>query len=621
MRITGRQAWTRATTFGQTPAAHRSPAPRNQPAMTRPQPAFRRAATASLATVGLALGLSGAAAAPLPLLANPIPLPEKPCGDRSPCREAARWPAGTDAAGRVLTVVRLALDTRDSGDADPPGADHGDCVPTEYWLQAGPFARKLLALCNDGYGAAGMGEDAVTVGKNRFTHTQHGGSSWRWSTAEVFTLSPLRRVHEENDGSWTNGPNEARCRFDRTHWRGDCTWWAPRCQDNGEPPDPESAGAGGTHRYAYAVVPRVEVPAEWAADGWRTVGPGTCAGTATHALSGPAPQAGDDERLKVLAQGQIVFVDMALPDSIRTDIPDHSVPTSAAAADLRPHLALWLGADSDYSSHCLDPASAVGPWRFGLDGDWVLPPKAAGAPALVFDKARTPTRPDGGRAHLRLRLTLPENVKGLTWVSHLPDGDGPAQRMATSALHTEDAHSVGRLRTFLAQDATCTVRNGRLDFVDQVPPLTPHPVLDLAIPEQATLPLVGAEAIKGLDWLAGRWAADDTEEVWLPSAGGLLLGLNRTLTGPESPADFEYLRIESTPEGVFYVASPGGKSPTRFKLVQRGASEAVFENPEHDFPSRIAYKRAGDKVTVRIDGRLAGSLRTRTWTWGRRPGP
>ena len=72
---------------------------------------------------------------------------------------------------------------------------------------------------------------------------------------------------------------------------------------------------------------------------------------------------------------------------------------------------------------------------------------------------------------------------------------------------------------------------------------------------------------------------------------------------------------------MFYVASPGGKSPTRFKLVQRGATEAVFENPEHDFPSRIAYKRAGDKVTVRIDGRLAGSLRTRTWTWGRRPGP
>jgi hypothetical protein len=306
---------------------------------------------------------------------------------------------------------------------------------------------------------------------------------------------------------------------------------------------------------------------------------------------------------------------------VRTDIPDHSVPSSAAAADLRPHLALWLGADTNYSSECLEPQVAIGPWRFGLDGDWVLPPQSASAPIINYDKARTPARPDGGRAHLRLRVTLPETVKGLTWISHLPTAGGQAQRMATSNLRTDDAHSVGHLRTFGPGDATCTVRNGRLDFVDQVQPIAPHRVLDQAMPEKATLPLVGAEALKGLDWLAGHWAADDSEELWLPSAGGLLLGLNRSVTSPEAPADFEYLRIESTADGVFYVASPGGKSPTRFKLVQRGANEAVFENPQHDFPSRIAYKRAGDKVTVRIDGRLAGSLRTRTWTWGRRPSP
>ncbi len=64
---------------------------------------------------------------------------------------------------------------------------------TEYWL-LGAKPVQILALCNDGYGAAGVGEDTVTFANNRMTHDQNGGSAWRWSNTTVYSLSPFRAV-------------------------------------------------------------------------------------------------------------------------------------------------------------------------------------------------------------------------------------------------------------------------------------------------------------------------------------------------------------------------------------------------------------------------------------------
>ena len=61
----------------------------------------------------------------------------------------------------------------------------------EYWLVEGTAKpHLLLKLCNDGYGAAGVGEDEITIGDNRFTHFQAGGSNDRWETTETIRLSP-----------------------------------------------------------------------------------------------------------------------------------------------------------------------------------------------------------------------------------------------------------------------------------------------------------------------------------------------------------------------------------------------------------------------------------------------
>jgi uncharacterized protein DUF6265 len=109
-------------------------------------------------------------------------------------------------------------------------------------------------------------------------------------------------------------------------------------------------------------------------------------------------------------------------------------------------------------------------------------------------------------------------------------------------------------------------------------------------------------------WISGRWESEaggkrQTEEHWTQVAGASMLGMSRTVAGDKT-VEFEYLRIEQRADGVYYVAHPKARcSGTDFKLTRASATEAVFENPQHDFPKRIIYRKgADDSLTASVDG-------------------
>ncbi|HEU0252267.1 MAG TPA: DUF6265 family protein [Pyrinomonadaceae bacterium] len=110
-----------------------------------------------------------------------------------------------------------------------------------------------------------------------------------------------------------------------------------------------------------------------------------------------------------------------------------------------------------------------------------------------------------------------------------------------------------------------------------------------------------------ISWIAGDWQTApggraQIEEHWTQVAGASMMGMSRTVAG-EKTVEFEYLRIEQRADGVYYVAHPKGRCPgTDFKLTRASATEAVFENPQHDFPKRIIYRKgADDSLTASID--------------------
>ncbi len=126
-------------------------------------------------------------------------------------------------------------------------------------------------------------------------------------------------------------------------------------------------------------------------------------------------------------------------------------------------------------------------------------------------------------------------------------------------------------------------------------------------------------AVGQLSWLEGRWEGVSDgismEEHWTSVRGGALLALHRDVKG-DRMLSYEFLRVQSTPEGTFYFASPRSKPPVAFRLKELGERRVVFENLEHDFPQRILYwLDAAGALHARIEGPQAGKTVSEEWVW------
>ena len=108
-----------------------------------------------------------------------------------------------------------------------------------------------------------------------------------------------------------------------------------------------------------------------------------------------------------------------------------------------------------------------------------------------------------------------------------------------------------------------------------------------------------------LAWLAGNWSFERNgrvvNEAWMSPDGGTMLGMSRTVANGRT-VEYEFLLLRQDESGdIFYVARPSRQAQASFKLVRATATEAVFENPQHDFPQRISY-------TLKPDGTLLAAI-------------
>jgi len=119
------------------------------------------------------------------------------------------------------------------------------------------------------------------------------------------------------------------------------------------------------------------------------------------------------------------------------------------------------------------------------------------------------------------------------------------------------------------------------------------------------------DGIERLEWISGCWVLDDgkerTEETWMKPAGQSMLGMSRTVAGGKTVFT-EHIQIREANGQIAYIVALGmGAKPTVFKLVKSSDNEVVFENPEHDFPQRIIYRReSAEALFARIEGAEKG---------------
>ncbi len=93
-------------------------------------------------------------------------------------------------------------------------------------------------------------------------------------------------------------------------------------------------------------------------------------------------------------------------------------------------------------------------------------------------------------------------------------------------------------------------------------------------------------------------------------AGKTMLGMGRTVADGKT-REFEFMRIVQEENGeIFFIAIPSKQKEARFKLAALSDREVRFENPAHDFPQRIIYRRDGDSLTGRVEGVSKGEERS-----------
>jgi hypothetical protein len=118
---------------------------------------------------------------------------------------------------------------------------------------------------------------------------------------------------------------------------------------------------------------------------------------------------------------------------------------------------------------------------------------------------------------------------------------------------------------------------------------------------------VARPTLQDFAWLAGHWRIEQGErlvdEQWMAPAGGLMIGMARNVQAGKV-REYEFTLLRQEPNGdIVYVASPSKQTQTIFKLTSLRGGEAVFENPEHDFPKKVIYTRKADgSLLAAIEG-------------------
>jgi len=152
----------------------------------------------------------------------------------------------------------------------------------------------------------------------------------------------------------------------------------------------------------------------------------------------------------------------------------------------------------------------------------------------------------------------------------------------------------------------------------------------LGVLTAVTFLLLGARDVFGdteplarLAWLQGCWeiraGARTVEECWMRPGGGVMVGMSRTLVDGGFRGR-EFLILRAAGDTLRYEADPSGQSPTVFTTTTWSDSLVVFENPGHDFPQRIGYRRVGaDSLAAWIEGTINGQERRIEFPYARVP--
>ena len=147
---------------------------------------------------------------------------------------------------------------------------------------------------------------------------------------------------------------------------------------------------------------------------------------------------------------------------------------------------------------------------------------------------------------------------------------------------------------------------------------------DTAHAPPAAKSLPGTGQLAKLSWLVGSWklaTPDGTAyEVWKKDNETTFSGKSFFVKGKDTIPQ-ETISLQETAEGLCYIPTvhdQNGGKPVSFALTVADNGTFVFENPAHDFPQKITYRKiTDDSLYAAISGKTGGKEHVEDFPMGR----
>ncbi|UMY65482.1 MULTISPECIES: DUF6265 family protein [unclassified Flavobacterium] len=120
--------------------------------------------------------------------------------------------------------------------------------------------------------------------------------------------------------------------------------------------------------------------------------------------------------------------------------------------------------------------------------------------------------------------------------------------------------------------------------------------------------------LNAASWMEGRWENQSKDgvlsEIWQKESDSLFKGASYFVAGNDT-LFAESVDLVLTRDGYldYIVSVPGqnNEKPVAFRRTSGTETQMVFENPQHDYPTRIVYeRRPGDSLVATISGHKNG---------------
>jgi hypothetical protein len=118
------------------------------------------------------------------------------------------------------------------------------------------------------------------------------------------------------------------------------------------------------------------------------------------------------------------------------------------------------------------------------------------------------------------------------------------------------------------------------------------------------------EKLEKMNWLIGQWENKTPEgyltETWTKDNDSTFSGKSYFIVKEKDTVHFESIVLMQVNDDLIYQPIVKGQNedqPVDFKLTSETENSFSFENPKHDYPQKITYKKNNDKsLTATISG-------------------